>query len=88
TGQIIANNSAQICNYSKPIKLVKQKQKDHVDINKYYSNSDNNEYYLNSEFSAKTMLFKDIKFRKVSKQTKSIEINSSIDLNSTYAGPL
>ncbi|KAF0431151.1 zn-finger domain-containing protein [Gigaspora margarita] len=67
TGQIIANNSAQICNYSKPIKSVKQKQKDHVDINEYYSNN--------------------IKFRKVSKQTKSIEINSSIDLNSTYAGP-
>ncbi|CAG8856029.1 29277_t:CDS:1, partial [Gigaspora margarita] len=47
---------------------------------------DNNEYYSNSEFSAKTISFKDIKFRKVSKQTKSIEINSSIDLNSTYAG--
>ncbi|KAF0395532.1 hypothetical protein F8M41_010219 [Gigaspora margarita] len=78
TGQIIANNFAQICNYSKPIKSVKQKQKNHIDINEYYSNS---------EFSAKTMSFKDIKFRKVSKQTKSIKINSSIDLNSTYAGP-
>ncbi|CAG8855025.1 40651_t:CDS:2, partial [Gigaspora margarita] len=49
TNQIIANNFTQIYNYSKPIKSVKQKQKDH---------------------------------------TKSIEINSSIDLNSTYAGPL
>ncbi|KAF0473737.1 hypothetical protein F8M41_024865 [Gigaspora margarita] len=87
TDQIIANNSAQICNYSKSIKLVKQKQKNHVNINEYYSNSDNNEYYSNSEFSTKTMSFKDIKFRKVSKQTKSIEINSSIDLNSTYTGP-
>ncbi|KAF0492547.1 hypothetical protein F8M41_021668 [Gigaspora margarita] len=85
TNQIIANNFAQICNYSKPIKLVKQKQKDHIDINEYYLNS---EYYSNSEFSAKTISFKDIKFRKLSKQTKSIEINSSIDLNSTYAGPL
>ncbi|KAF0503156.1 hypothetical protein F8M41_019686 [Gigaspora margarita] len=87
TSQIIANNSAKICNYSKPIKSVKPKQKDHVDINEYYSNSDNNEYYSNSEFSTKTMSFKDIKFRKVSKQTKSFEINSSIDLNSTYASP-
>src|SRR5260363_460813 len=59
TSQIIANNFAQIRNYSKPIKSVKPKQKDHVDINEYYSNSDNNEYYSNSEFSAKTMSFKD-----------------------------
>ncbi|KAF0388157.1 hypothetical protein F8M41_011111, partial [Gigaspora margarita] len=88
TDQIIANNSAQICNYSKPIKSVKPKQKNHVDINEYYLNSDNNEYYSNSEFSAKTISFKNIKFQKVSKQTKSFEINSSIDLNSTYAGPL
>ncbi|KAF0392635.1 hypothetical protein F8M41_010496 [Gigaspora margarita] len=87
TGQIIANNSAHIRNYSKPIKSVKQKQKDHVDINKYYLNSDINEYYSDSEFFAKTMSFKDIKFRKVSKHTKLIEINSNIDLNSTYAGP-
>src|SRR6185312_6792185 len=78
TGQIIANNSAHIRNYSKPINSVKQKQKDHVDIN---------EYYPNSEFFAKTMSFKNIKFRKVSKHTKSIEINSNIDLNSTYTGP-
>src|SRR6185437_15959580 len=77
-----------IHNYSKPINSVKQKQKDHVDINEYYSNSDINKYYSNSEFSAKTMSFKNIKFRKVSKHTKSIEINSNIDLNSTYAGPL
>src|SRR5260363_149932 len=88
TSQIIANNFTQICNYSKPIKSVKQKQKDHVDINKYYLNSDNNEYYSNSEFSAKTMSFKDIKFQKVLKQTKLIEINSSIDINSTYASTL
>ncbi|CAG8847886.1 26589_t:CDS:1, partial [Gigaspora margarita] len=47
TDQIIATNSAQIHNYLKPIKSVKQKQKDHVDINEYYSNSNNNEYYLN-----------------------------------------
>ncbi|CAG8854166.1 6235_t:CDS:1, partial [Gigaspora margarita] len=47
TDQIIANNSAHICNNSKPIKLVKQKQKDHVDINEYYLNSDINEYYSN-----------------------------------------
>ncbi|CAG8855166.1 22915_t:CDS:1, partial [Gigaspora margarita] len=60
TDQIIANNFAQIRNYSKPIKSVKQKQKDHVDINEYYSNSDNNKYYSNSEFSAKTISFKDI----------------------------
>ncbi|KAF0444544.1 hypothetical protein F8M41_003364 [Gigaspora margarita] len=51
TGQIIANNSAQIRNYSKPIKSVKQKQKDHVDINEYYSNSDNNKYYSNNNIS-------------------------------------
>ncbi|KAF0451020.1 hypothetical protein F8M41_002084 [Gigaspora margarita] len=87
TSQIIANNSVHIRNYSKPIKSVKQKQKDHVDINEYHSNSDNNKYYSNSKFSAKTMLFKNIKFRKVSKYTKSIEINFNIDLNSTYAGP-
>src|SRR6185437_1899302 len=66
TGKIIANNSAHIYNYSKPIKLVKQKQKCHVDINKYYLNSDINEYYLNSEFSAKIISFKNIKFQKVS----------------------
>ncbi|CAG8854717.1 19030_t:CDS:1, partial [Gigaspora margarita] len=47
TSQIIANNSAHICNNSKPIKLVKQKQKDHIDINKYYPNSDINKYYSN-----------------------------------------
>ncbi|KAF0492520.1 zn-finger domain-containing protein [Gigaspora margarita] len=87
TGQIIANNFAQIRNYSKPIKSVKPKQKDHVDINEYYSNSDNNEYYSKSKFFAKTISFKDIKFQKVLKQTKSFEINSSIDLNSTYASP-
>ena len=62
TGQIIANNSAHIRNYSKTINSVKQKQKDHVDINEYYSNSDINEYYPNSEFSAKTISFKNIKF--------------------------
>ncbi|KAF0410097.1 hypothetical protein F8M41_008300 [Gigaspora margarita] len=87
TGQIIANNSAHIYNNLKPIKSVKQKQKDHVDINEYYLNSDINEYYSNSKFFAKTMSFKNIKFRKVSKHNKSIEINSNIDLNSTYAGP-
>ncbi|CAG8856045.1 28543_t:CDS:1, partial [Gigaspora margarita] len=64
TSQIIANNSAHICNNLKPIKSVKQKQKDHIDINKYYPNSDINEYYSNSEFFAKTMSFKDIKFQK------------------------
>ncbi|KAF0377016.1 hypothetical protein F8M41_012661 [Gigaspora margarita] len=37
TDQIIANNFAHICNYSKPIKSVKQKQKDHININEYYS---------------------------------------------------
>jgi len=42
---------------------------------------------LNSEFFTKTISFKNIKLRKVSKLTKSIEINSNIDLNSTYAGP-
>ncbi|KAF0392477.1 hypothetical protein F8M41_010508 [Gigaspora margarita] len=51
TGQIIANNSTHICNYSKSIKSVKQKQKDYVDINKYYSNSDINKYYLNNNIS-------------------------------------
>ncbi|KAF0477082.1 hypothetical protein F8M41_024296 [Gigaspora margarita] len=34
------------------------------------------------------MSFKDIKFQKVLKQTKLIEINSSIDINSTYASTL
>ncbi|KAF0489578.1 zn-finger domain-containing protein [Gigaspora margarita] len=34
------------------------------------------------------MSFKNIKFQKVLKHTKSIEINSNTDLNSTYAGPL
>ncbi|KAF0408000.1 hypothetical protein F8M41_008659 [Gigaspora margarita] len=88
TGQIIANNSAHICNNSKPIKSVKQKQKYYVNINKYYSNSDINEYYSNSEFSAKTLSFKNINFHKVLKHNKTIEINSNIDLNSIYAGPL
>ncbi|CAG8853902.1 16871_t:CDS:1, partial [Gigaspora margarita] len=60
TSQIIANNSAHIHNNSKPIKSVKQKQKDYVDINKYYLNSNINEYYSKSEFSTKTMSFKDI----------------------------
>src|SRR6185437_10826279 len=74
TGQIIANNFARIRNYSKPIKSVKQKQKDHVDINEYYSNSDINEYYLNSKFFAKTMSFKNIgfeRFRNTLNQLKS-----------------
>ncbi|KAF0461431.1 hypothetical protein F8M41_000424 [Gigaspora margarita] len=57
TDQIIANNSTHIHNYSKLIKLVKQKQKDYVDINKYYLNSDNNKYYSNSEFFTKTITY-------------------------------
>ncbi|KAF0555077.1 zn-finger domain-containing protein [Gigaspora margarita] len=57
TDQIIANNFAHIRNNSKPIKSVKQKQKDHIDINEYYSNSNINKYYLNSEFSAKTITY-------------------------------
>ncbi|KAF0504903.1 hypothetical protein F8M41_019444 [Gigaspora margarita] len=82
--QMILLTSATI---QTPLKLVKQKQKDHVNINKYYLNSDINKYYLNSEFFAKTISFKNIKFRKVSNHNKSIEINSNIDLNSTYASP-
>jgi hypothetical protein len=74
----ISISSAQVQTISKPIKSIKQKQKVNVDLN---------EYYTNSEFSAKTMSFNDIKFRKVAKKSKTKQIISNNDLDSTYAGP-
>ncbi|KAF0546104.1 hypothetical protein F8M41_001541 [Gigaspora margarita] len=41
-----------------------------------------------SEFSAKKILFKDIKFRKTSKVVKDIQFNSNSNLDSTHASPL
>ncbi|KAF0393375.1 hypothetical protein F8M41_010431 [Gigaspora margarita] len=41
-----------------------------------------------SEFSAKKISFKDIKFRKYSKVVKDIQFNSNSNLDSTLASPL
>ncbi|KAF0471859.1 hypothetical protein F8M41_025122 [Gigaspora margarita] len=41
-----------------------------------------------SEFSAKKISFKDIKFRKTSKVVKDIQFNSNSNLDSTLASPL
>jgi hypothetical protein len=74
--QLFANNPAQVRNYSKPIK---QNQNENFDINEYKSDS---------EFSAKKISFKDIKFRKSSKVVKDIQFNSNSNLDSTLASPL
>ena len=74
--QLFANNPAQVRNYSKPIK---QHQNENFDINEYKSDS---------EFSAKKISFKDIKFRKSSKVVKDIQFNSNSNLDSTLASPL
>ncbi|KAF0385019.1 hypothetical protein F8M41_011512 [Gigaspora margarita] len=72
--QLFANNPAQVRKFSNPSKLNK--------------NFDINEYKSDSEFSAKKILFKDIKFRKTSKLVKDIQFNSNSNLNSTLASPL
>ncbi|KAF0489522.1 zn-finger domain-containing protein [Gigaspora margarita] len=74
--QLFANNLAQVRKFSKPIK---QTQNKNFDINKYKSDS---------EFFAKKILFKDIKFRKSSKVVKDIQFNSNSNLDSTHASPL
>ncbi|KAF0510989.1 hypothetical protein F8M41_018368 [Gigaspora margarita] len=58
--QLFANNPAQARKFSKPNK---QNQNENFDINEYKSNS---------EFFAKKISFKDIKFRKSSKVVKDI----------------
>ncbi|KAF0502915.1 zn-finger domain-containing protein [Gigaspora margarita] len=60
--QLFANNSDQVRNYSK---LIKQNQNENFDINEYKSDS---------EFSAKKISFKDIKFHKSSKVNKDINL--------------
>ncbi|KAF0472553.1 hypothetical protein F8M41_025004 [Gigaspora margarita] len=74
--QLFANNPAQVRNYSKPIK---QNQNENFDIIEYKSDS---------EFSAKKISFKDIKFHKSSKVIKDIQFNSNSNLDSTLASPL
>ncbi|KAF0484529.1 hypothetical protein F8M41_022947 [Gigaspora margarita] len=74
--QLFVNNLAQVRNYSKPIK---QNQNKNFDINKYKSDS---------EFSAKKISFKDIKFHKTSKVVKDIQLNSNSNLDSTLASSL
>ncbi|KAF0458736.1 zn-finger domain-containing protein [Gigaspora margarita] len=74
--QLFANNSAQVRNYSNPIK---QNQNKNFDINEYRSDS---------EFSAKKILFKDIKFHKSLKVVKDIQFNSNSNLDSTLASLL
>ncbi|KAF0333077.1 hypothetical protein F8M41_017046, partial [Gigaspora margarita] len=51
-------------------------------------NFDINEYKSDSEFSAKKILFKDIKFHKTLKVVKDIQFNSNSNLDSTLASPL
>uniref|UniRef100_A0A8H4A9X8 C2H2-type domain-containing protein n=1 Tax=Gigaspora margarita TaxID=4874 RepID=A0A8H4A9X8_GIGMA len=74
--QLFANNPAQVRNYLKPIK---QNQNENFDINEYKSDS---------EFSAKKISFKDIKFCKSLKVVKNIQFNSNSNLDSTLASPL
>src|SRR5260363_38087 len=74
--QLFANNPAQVRKFLKPIK---QNQNENFDFNEYKSDS---------EFSAKKISFKDIKFRKSSKVVKDIQFNSNSNLNSTLASPL
>ncbi|KAF0504552.1 hypothetical protein F8M41_019498 [Gigaspora margarita] len=74
--QLFANNPAQVRKFSNPSKL---NQNENFDIN---------EYKLDSEFSAKKISFKDIKFRKTSKVVKDIQFNSNSNLDSTLASPL
>ncbi|KAF0561122.1 zn-finger domain-containing protein [Gigaspora margarita] len=74
--QLFANNPVQVRKFSKPIK---QNQNENFDINEYKSDS---------EFSAKKISFKDIKFRKSSKVVKNIQFNSNSNLDSTHASPL
>ncbi|KAF0345197.1 hypothetical protein F8M41_015873 [Gigaspora margarita] len=74
--QLFANNPAQVCKFSNPSKL---NQNENFDINEYKSDS---------EFSAKKISFKDIKFCKSSKVVKDIQFNSKNNLDSTLASPL
>ncbi|KAF0519108.1 zn-finger domain-containing protein [Gigaspora margarita] len=74
--QLFANNSAQVRNYLKPIK---QNQNENFDINEYKSDS---------EFFAKKISFKDIKFYKSLKVVKDIQFNYNSNLDSTLASPL
>ena len=74
--QLFANNPAQVRMFSNPSKL---NQNENFDINEYKSDS---------EFSAKKISFKDIKFRKSSKVVKDIQFNSNSNLDSTLASPL
>ncbi|KAF0430078.1 hypothetical protein F8M41_005575 [Gigaspora margarita] len=74
--QLFANNSAQVRKFSNPSKL---NQNENFDINEYKSDS---------EFSAKKISFKDIKFRKTLKVVKDIQFNSNSNLDSTLASPL
>jgi len=63
----------------RPIEQEKQHQNENFNINEYKSDS---------EFSAKKISFKDIKFRKSSKVVKDIQFNSNSNLDSTLASPL
>ncbi|KAF0475619.1 zn-finger domain-containing protein [Gigaspora margarita] len=74
--QLFANNLAQVRKFSNPSKL---NQNENFDINEYKSDS---------EFSAKKISFKDIKFHKTSKVVKDIQFNSNSNLDSTFASPL
>ncbi|KAF0395519.1 hypothetical protein F8M41_010258 [Gigaspora margarita] len=74
--QLFANNPAQVHKYSKPIKQNQNK------------NFDTNEYKSDSEFFAKKISFKDIKFCKFLKVVKDIQFNSNSNLDSTLASSL
>ncbi|KAF0482702.1 hypothetical protein F8M41_023385 [Gigaspora margarita] len=74
--KLFMNNPTQVRKYSKPIK---QNQNENFDINEYKSDS---------EFFAKKISFKDIKFRKFLKIVKDIQFNSNSNLNSTLASSL
>ncbi|KAF0517318.1 zn-finger domain-containing protein [Gigaspora margarita] len=73
--QLFANNPAQAHKFLNPSKL---NQNENFDINEYKSDS---------EFSAKKISFKDIKFRKTSKVVKDIQFNYNSNLDSTLASP-
>ncbi|KAF0497885.1 hypothetical protein F8M41_020639 [Gigaspora margarita] len=74
--QLFANNSAQVRKFSNSSKL---NQNENFDINEYKSDS---------EFFAKKISFKDIKFCKTSKVVKDIQFNFNSNLNSTLASSL
>ncbi|KAF0407556.1 hypothetical protein F8M41_008749 [Gigaspora margarita] len=74
--QLFANNPAQVHKFSNPSKI---NQNENFNINRYKSDS---------EFSAKKISFKDIKFRKTLKVVKDIQFNSNSNLDSPLASPL